>query len=388
MVATATVARLPLAAFSVGVLVHVQRLTGSFAVAGVVTGALALAQGVGGPLLGRFVDGHGQTRALVASCLVASGALGALAVLPTGSPTALLVVLAVLLGAATPPVGACVRTLLAVVVPAGDGLRRAYAADATTTELTWVSGPPLVLVAATLWDSRVALLLLAAVLVAATVWFAALPVSRQWRPPARPEVSGSGPTRGRALDSAAMRTLVLALLGVGVLFGATEVAATAAADALGAGAAAGALLGLWGVGSFAGGIAATRCGTARSGTGLAVLLAALGVGHLALVPAAGSIVALGAVITVAGAMIAPILAGAYAMVDGAAPAGTVTEAFAWIATASAVGSAAGAALAGVVVEAGSPIAGFAVAGGAGVLAALVVLARRDTVERTFREDVP
>jgi predicted MFS family arabinose efflux permease len=258
-------------------------------------------------------------------------------------------------------------------------LRRAYAADATTTELTWVSAPPLVLLAAATWDSGAALLAVAAVLLAATAWFAALPASRRWRPPARPAGAAAVSRGGGALGAPALRTLVLALVGVGVLFGATEVAVTAAADALGRGGAAGALLGMWGLGSFVGGVAATRWGTARSAPGLAALLAVLGAGHLALVPAAGSLLALGAVLALAGAMIAPILAGAYAMVDAAVPAGTVTEAFAWIATASAVGTSAGAALAGVVVEAAAPAAAFLVAGGAGVLAALVVAARRTTL---------
>ena len=45
-------------------------------------------------------------------------------------------------------------------------------------------------------------------------------------------------------------------------------------------------------------------------------------------------------------MIAPTCATAYAMVDAAAPAGTTTEAFAWLATAIAIGTSAGAAAAG------------------------------------------
>lgn len=372
MVATGAVARLPQAAFSIAVLVHVQRLTASFATAGVVAGALALAQGVGGPLVGRLIDRQGQSRALVGSAVVAAAALATLALLPGRSPTGLLVLLAVALGVATPPVGACLRTLLAVTVPAGDRLRRAYAADAAVTELTWVSGPPLVVLVASLWNSGVALLSVAGLLLVTTVRFAALPASRRWAPLVDAPRAVRRP--GGALASVAMRTLVLVLLGVGVLFGATEVAVTAAADAAGHPGAGGLLLGLWGVGSFVGGIVATRCGCARGGTGLALLLTALGLGHLALAPVAGSVVLLGVVITLGGALIAPILASAYAMVDGAAPAGTITEAFAWIATASAVGTSGGAALAGAVVDA-APTAGFVVAGGAAVLAALLTVVR-------------
>jgi hypothetical protein len=63
------------------------------------------------------------------------------------------------------------------------------------------------------------------------------------------------------------------------------------------------------------------------------------------------------------------------MVDHAAPAGTVTEAFAWLDTAVAVGAAIGAASAGTVAEAAGPAAAFAVAGAAGTVAALVAALR-------------
>ena len=74
---------------------------------------------------------------------------------------------------------------------------------------------------------------------------------------------------------------------------------------------------------------------------------------------------------VAGAAIAPTFASAYAMVDRVAPAGAVTEAFAWLATALAVGGAAGAAAGGAVADGAGPAAAFALAGGAGVVAVLV-----------------
>ena len=182
------------------------------------------------------------------------------------------------------------------------------------------------------------------------------------------------------MRSAGVRTLVIALGGAGLLFGATEVAVTAAAEQLGGTAAAGPLLGLWGVGSLIGGIAVARAGGgARTGAGLAALLGLLAVSHLALAAAAGSILALGAVIVLAGSMIAPTCASAYAMVDAAAPAGTTTEAFAWLATAIAIGTSAGAALAGVVADASGPAPTFALAGAAGLAGALACVLRAGTV---------
>lgn len=359
-------ARLPLATFSIGLLVHVEHLTGSYTAAGLVAGALAVAQGAGGPLLGRLVDRHGQTTVLLASALVAATALTTTAVLPAGTPLLVPMVLAALVGLATPPVGSCMRTLIPVLVPGADRQRKAYAVDAAATELTWVCGPPVALAVGTFLGSGTALAAAGAVLVVATTSFALSPASRSWRP----EPAGHT-RRSSALASPAMRTLVLVLVGLGVLFGATEVGVTAAS-----GPAAGLLLGLWGVGSLVGGVAAARLGGGVSGgRALALLLAALGVGHLLLVAASVSLAAMAVAIAVAGSMIAPILASSYAMVDHAAPAGTVTEAFAWLATATAIGTSIGAAAGGALVDALGPSAAFLLAGTAALVAAVVSAVR-------------
>jgi MFS family permease len=100
---------------------------------------------------------------------------------------------------------------------------------------------------------------------------------------------------------------------------------------------------------------------------------------LALIPAERSIVALGIVLVVAGAAIAPTEATVYAVVDHAAPFGTMTEAFAWLATAMAVGGAAGAAGAGILADRAGPAAAFALAGGAGALAVLTTVLRSRTL---------
>jgi hypothetical protein len=164
--------------------------------------------------------------------------------------------------------------------------------------------------------------------------------------------------------------LTAALVGAGVLFGATEVAVAALAEAAAVPGAAGPLLGLWGLGSLCGGVAVARFGGgAQTGRGLAVLLAVLGVGHALLAAATGSWIVLGLLITAAGSMIAPVLASAYGMVDQITARGTSTEAFAWLATATAVGTAAGAALAGAMVETGGAEAGFLLAGTAAALSA-------------------
>jgi len=373
--ATSIIARLPLAMLSIGLVVHVQRLTGSFAAAGVVTGVYAIAEGVGAPLLGQLVDRRGQTLVLLASASAAALLLVAIAVVPAGAPLGVLIALAAGIGLATPPVGACLRTQLPALLSDPSAVRSAFALEASVLELSWIFGPPLVLLLGALWSTGAALALGGVVLLVATAAFAAQPASRSWQP-----TRADRRARGGSLRTPAMRTLVTVLIAVGVLLGADEVAVTAAAKTLDGTTAAAPLFALWGAGSFAGGLLAARLGGgARTGAGVALVLCALTAGSLALIPAAGSMLALGAVLVLAGAAISPTEAALYAMVDAAAPAGTVTEAFAWLATAMAIGGALGAAGAGTLIDRAGPTAAFALAGGAGALAILTTLLRSRTL---------
>src|SRR4051794_9746110 len=187
MLTLSIVARMPLAMFSIGLLVHVQRLTGSFAAAGLVTAAYAIALGIGGPVLGRLVDRRGQTAVLAATAAASLALLGAIAALPAGAPLPVLVVLAAGIGFATPPVGACVRALLSDP--------HAFAVEASAVELCWVFGPPLALGVGALLSTGAALVGAGAVLLGGTVAFAAHPVSRAWRPEPTPERPRGGSLR-------------------------------------------------------------------------------------------------------------------------------------------------------------------------------------------------
>jgi predicted MFS family arabinose efflux permease len=140
------------------------------------------------------------------------------------------------------------------------------------------------------------------------------------------------------------------------------------------------LLGIWSVGSLAGGVFTARLGGgARGAVGLSLILAALACGHVTAAVASGDLVALAIALLIAGTALAPTFASAYAMVDRVAPAGSVTEAFAWLATALAVGGAAGSALAGVLADRSGPSDAFVLAGAAGIAAALTTVLRARTL---------
>ena len=373
--ASSILARLPQAMLGIALLVHARHLTGSFAAAGAVTGAYAIAVAVGGPLLGALVDRRGPTLVLLASAAAATVALFAIALQPVGASLPVLVGLAAAIGLSTPPVGACLRTQLPTLLKDPDEVGAAYALEASVLELTFIFGPSLALCVGALFSTGAALAAGGVVLFVATATFAAQPSIRRAEPSKAPRSGGRGPLR-----SPTMRTLVLVLIAVGVLLGADEVTVVAAAKTLGGTAVAAPLLAIWGVGSFAGGLlAARRGGGARTAGGLALMIAALTASHLALIAVTGSVIAFGVVLLLAGATIAPTEAAIYTMVERAASAETMTEAFAWLATAMAVGDAIGAAGAGQLLSRAGPTAGFAFAAAAGVVAALVTGLRSRTI---------
>jgi predicted MFS family arabinose efflux permease len=365
------VARLPLAMLGLGLLVHAEQLTGSFALAGLVSGAYAISGGLSAPLLGRAVDRSGQTRVLVGAATLTVLALMADALTSAGTPAVLLIAVAAVTGLATPPLEACVRTLLPALAVDPERRSALFALESTILELTFVAGPPLVLTLGALWSPAMALLAGGVMLLAGTVAFAAQPASRRWRNRAGP----SSRPRGALLRSPAMRTLIGIMVGVSVAFGATEVGVTAAASALGSPAIAAPLLGLWGAGSLVGGIALTRAKVlGRRTPRVRRLLAGLALAHGALALCVASPWALAAVIVLAGATIAPTVAGVYERVDAAAPSGTETEAFAWLVTASFGGESLGNAAGGVAAQLGGAPAAFAFGGVAGGIALLVAIA--------------
>jgi MFS family permease len=364
--------------FSLALLIHARDVTGSYAIAGLASGAYAVASAISSPMLGRVVDRCGQTTVLVCGATVTAVALVADGLLSSGAPTLLLVGLGAASGLATPPLDACMRSLLPAIAADPRRLPALFALESTVLEVTFVAGPPLALGLGSVWSSGGALIVCGLVILGGTFVFAAQPASRRWRPE-----PVSSRRRGGSLRSPAIRTRVAISLGTGTVFGATEVGVTAPAHALGSTTAAGPLLALWGAGSLIGGMVATRLGgAARDARGLIPLLVALAITHGALILTTGSVVATGVLITLAGATIAPTESSIYAMVDAAAPAGTRTEAYSWLVTASLVGASVGMAAAGALVQGGGPQKAFGLVGVAGGLAALAAVLRSDRLPAT------
>ena len=182
-----------------------------------------------------------------------------------------------------------------------------------------------------------------------------------------------------ALAAPGLRTLVIALLPVGVAFGAVEVTIPAFAEDHGSASAAGVLLALFGVGSMVGGLwyGVRRFTTTLEGRFVLVLVYLT----VLLVPLAftSSFVAMGIAIFAAGVPIAPAFSASYTLIDRLAPPGTNTEAFMLTTTAIVVGVALGNAAAGALVDPIGTSWTFAAAAAVAALAPLSAVARRRTL---------
>jgi len=370
--AASMVARVPLTALGLVFVLRTKELTGSFAAAGVAAGLYGLATAVCAPALGRMADRRGQPGVLVPGAVVAAVALTAFAALPSGAPFAAIVACAVVAGGATPPVGPCLRAMWPDMLGDRSLTHAAFALESAGLEITYIAGPVLIAGAIGSQSTAAAALTSAVLLVGGTLVFAAAGPVRAFRPQARP-AGGGGPLR-----SAGIRTLAVVYVLVGLAFGAVEVGVPASADAAGHAHAAGLLLGVWGLGSLLGGLAAANaCPPADRVRRLCIFLALLTAGHALLAVPAG-LIGLTVLLFLAGAAIAPAFGIANALVDGVAPAGAVTEAFTWLATGIALGLALGSAIGGALAD-GAPGGAFALAGAACGAAALIAVTLRDSL---------
>jgi hypothetical protein len=367
--AASCVARLPMGALGLLLVLHAHALTGSYAAGGLAAGAFALALGLSNPLLARVADRRGQTVVLRAGAPVAAAAIVLVALLPDGAPPALVVACAVAAGLCQPPVGACMRALWPELLDTADRRHAAYALEGAVLEIVYICGPVVIVAGIGSASLAAALITCATALLAGDLAFSAHPVSRGWRPHPDPVRDLTGALRGGGVR---VLLAVFALLGLSV--GAVEVAVPASLDAMGHRELTGVLLGFWGVGSMLAGIAVARGGVpADAPRRLMVLVVGWSAAHAAL-GAAGAPVTMALVLLVAGAAIAPTFVCANGMLDHLAPAGTLTEAFTWTQTGMVVGVAAGSAVAGALVEATSPGFAMGLLAAGGLLAALLVRA--------------
>ena len=358
------VGRLSLGTTSLALLLLVRDTSGSYAVAGLVSGVYALSFGVLGPSLARLADRTGPVPALRTTGVL-HPALLALVVLATARdvPLPVLLVPTLLAGATVPPLGPVMRALWADAVR-GPALATAYSLESVVVELCFVLGPLLVASLTVAFDPAAPVLASAALAGVGAIWLSVTKRVGAVRPHDERHGSRFGP-----LSSPAVRALLLTVAGVGASFGAVEVAVPAFVEQEGGRASsAGVLLAVWSAGSIVGGLVYGGLDLRTPHRSqLPVLVTALAIGTALPLLATGT-TTLGLALFVFGTTIAPFSACNSVLLGQAAPAGTVTEAFAWSTSMIFGGAAVASAASGLLVERSGPTAALVVTAGAGLLA--------------------
>ena len=385
--AASLLARLPIAMAPLGIVLLVERTSGSYAAAGLVTAAFAAGTACGAPVWGRAMDVRAQHRVLIpavstSACLIAALALVAQA----GGSAALLCALALGAGLTFPPFSAAMRSSWRVLLPDLAQRRAGYALDAAAVESIFVMGPLLLSGLLVVLPATGPLLVTAGVLLVGGLAYAATSAARlepHLRPVDAPASSATSAPRARMVSTALVAVLATGLV-MALAFGATDTSLAATArSVLGDDATLGFLFAAIAGGSTIGGLAYGALAGERSGRRLLpVTLTVFGAG-LAVVaavlatPGDPPTPVLLAVLFVVGLAIAPSLIIQQALVDASAPQGRTTEAQAWLSTAVTTGGALGTAAGGVVIEhAGVPTAFACAAAALGGAALVALLAQR------------
>jgi MFS family permease len=384
-------ARLPLAMLTVGALTLVTAVTGSYAVGGAAAGAVGIGSALGAPVLGAWADRLGQRPVLLVAAVFNTAAVVALILtaylVPSGQDLAAAVpvlVAAFVAGASCPQVGPLARVRWMALTARGStagnakDLDAALSYESTADELTFVLGPALVGILASLVAPWLPLALAAALTLTLVPAFAvhrthlAVPLSvRRRRPVAGPATAGpdaagpttagsatAGPTTAgsatagpgtagvRGNGMAAVALPFLAMVCMGTFFGSTQTGLSSFSASFATAEVAGLLYAVMGLSSAAAALSVaywpTRFTLSARWMVSAVLMACLAV--LLLVPASAFSMVL--VLLVLGLPVGPLMVTVFAIGGVVAPAGRLGTVMTALASGIVAGTALGSSVAG------------------------------------------
>lgn len=367
------IGRLPLSMISLSVVLLVTSQGRSYATAGTIAAAFALAAAVGGPVVSGFVDRHGQHRILpwAAACYAAFMA-ALLVALDRQAPMPLVLVLAAGAGVLMPSMGSLVRARWAYVLKDASGIHVAYAWESILDEVVFVVGPPLATVLALQLHPASGLVACALLVVLGA---ALLTPQRRTEPPPH---AARRHRAGTALFNQGMPALVVVFIFVGGVFGSFEVVTVAFAQSRDAESATGVLLAVYAVGSLlAGLIYGARRSPSLHSRRLNLTLTLMAVVTIGF-PLSSTVAMLGPVAFLAGLSVSPVLISGTALVERIVPAAQLTEGITWTTTGMALGLAVAAPVSGVIIDSRGPQTAYLVTAGCAIAACLVgwVAARR------------
>jgi MFS family permease len=356
-----------------------RQVTHSFGSASLVLAALTVGRLVFSPRRGRMVDRIGARRTLL--WLAPPGTATDIAFIFVGRShpsVPILVAVAAISGAVSAPVFPVIRGAWAGMLPDGPDRRGGFALMSVVNEVNFFSGPLLAGVLVAVGSPTLAVAVGAAL---TALGSAALATSgAAATTPAKPVDKTGG--RFPALSGAGIRYIVMTSTFFGVTFGLLDVAWPAFAHDHGATATAGLFASLFAVGAGVGGLGYGTLKHERSALSLYPSLCLLAAAGFVPMIAADSTIAMAALAALAGLCFAPVTTVQVAAIDEVVGGAHQAEAFTWVGTVYATGTAAGAALAGQLIVASGTRLAIEAAAGLTAAAALLVTVRREALAPT------
>ncbi|WP_329369343.1 MFS transporter [Streptomyces sp. NBC_00669] len=344
-------ARVGVAMAGLGIVWLIHGETGSFGVAGLVTGAYAVAETLVGPQTARLMDRLGQPRVLVPLLCAHAVALAALVTLAlAGAPTASLMAAGLAAGATIPQVGALSAARWSALLHGRPELPAAFALETISSDAAFLLGPALAVLSATRLHPAAGTVLAGTLVVGGGLAFAA---QRRTTPaPGGPPAPARTPStaRPRTLWTRNFATLLAVNLALGVFFGSTQVSVSAFADAHHAASSAGFLYGLMSAASLLAGLAYGRHRPHTPPAAQLPLILSFLAGASLLPLLADTPLWLGCALLLPGVGVAPCIIVCSTLVESVVDRSVLTQSFTWTNSACAGGIAVSAAAVGRLVD--------------------------------------
>jgi len=348
-------ARLPLAMLTVGTLTLVTSNSGSYALGGTAAGAVGLGSALGAPVLGALADRQGQRPVLliaavfntvaVVALLIAASAMGT-----SGSFPAAVLAASFLAGASCPQVGPLARVRWMALASRGQApdnrrdLDTALSYESTADEVTFVLGPALVGILASLVAPWLPLALAAAMTITLVPAFAAHRTHRAV-PAARHALPVTA-RRRRVRMPAVVALPVVAMLCMGTFFGSTQAALSSFSASYATSEIAGLLYAVMGLSSAAAALSVAYWPQRFSLPWRWMLSAALMAGLAVLLLVPSSMGAMVAVLLILGVPVGPVMVTVFAAGGVLAPEGRLGTVMTALASGIVAGTAIGSSLGG------------------------------------------
>ena len=359
------IARLPISMVGIGVLMYVEAERGSYAIAGAVSGSIAITAAIGGPLSSRLIDKLGQHRVLpIQILIIAISSIALIVLIPSSVPAPYLFIFSIGSGIAYPSIGALVRSRWTALLVSGPILLTAFSIESIIDELIFIVGPTIAATTSVKIHPAAPQVIAIFLLAGGGLWLASMrssepPINTKPGKPGKPVILQNG---------------LIYLWGVhiasGVFFGAVETSIIAYTKIAGKPIYGGIVIALWSFGSLIGGVVYGGMHFKSPLHKQLIVVSFLLVPATAAMVFVDSIFMLALLTIAAGIGVSPLLIASAAITQRRSPIGRTTEAIASMYAGIGLGAAFALAMAGWLIDNRGTSYAFAL----GALAALVTFA--------------